>query len=192
MATQFRKTTSEDRILAAVAALFYRSGLRGVGIDQVIHESGVSKSTLYAHFRSKDELIAEYLRRTDDSWMSQLHEHADRAGDDPRAQLVGLFDALTDAYDRHGFFGCPFVSAGVEAELDSEARAVTIAHTRRRNAWLTALATQAGAHAPETLGRQIGLAIDGALATGRLEQDRTVVEDAKALASELVAIATSV
>jgi AcrR family transcriptional regulator len=189
MVAQLRKTDTEDRIIAAVAALFYRSGLRGVGVDQVIADAGISKSTLYAHFRSKDDLIAEYLRRTDDSWMAQLQEHAVRVGDDPRAQLVGLFGALSDAYDRHGFFGCPFISAGVEAELDSEARAVTMAHARRRNDWLTSLARQAGARSPETLGRQIGLTIDGTLATGRLEQDPSVVDDAKALAAQLVSLA---
>ncbi|MEU4173529.1 TetR/AcrR family transcriptional regulator [Streptomyces sp. NPDC026665] len=186
MATQFRQTKSEERILTAAAELFYANGLRGVGIDQVIASSGVAKSTLYAHFRTKEELIAAYLRRTDDSWTGQLQDAARRAGDDPRRQLVGLFDALTDAFDRHGFFGCPFVSAAVEAELDSEARAVTVAHTRRRQEWLSALGKQAGAASPEALARQIGLLIDGALTSGRLLQRRTVVDEAKTAARLLV------
>ncbi|MFJ2477544.1 TetR/AcrR family transcriptional regulator [Streptomyces sp. NPDC087659] len=191
MATQFRKTKSEERILTAAAQLFYANGLRGVGIDQVIAASGVAKSTLYAHFRTKEELIAAYLRRTDDSWTGQLRDAARRAGDDPRKQLVGLFDALADAFDRHGFFGCPFVSAAVEAELDSEARAVTVAHTQRRQEWLKELGNQAGAPSPEVLARQIGLLIDGALASGRLLQDRAVVDEAKATARLLIDAHTS-
>lgn len=187
MATRFRKTKSEERILDAAADLFYANGLRGFGIDRVIEVSGVAKSTLYAHFRTKDELVAAYLRRTDDSWMSQLQSAAEQAGDDPREQLVGLFDALEGAFDRHGFFGCPFVSAAVEAEPDSEARAITLEHTRRREVWLTKLSEQAGAEAPESLARHIGLLIDGALASGRLLQDRTVVDEAKAAARRLVA-----
>jgi AcrR family transcriptional regulator len=186
MATQIRKTKSEEKILAAAAELFYANGLRGVGIDQVIAASGVAKSTLYAHFRTKEELVEAYLRRTDDSWMAQLQGAAERTGDDPREQLVGLFDALTDAFDRHGFFGCPFVSAAVEADLDSQARAITVQHTRRRQAWLTELGERAGAGSAESLARHLGLLIDGALTSGRLLQDRTVVDQAKAAARLLV------
>ncbi|MDT0466878.1 TetR/AcrR family transcriptional regulator [Streptomyces gibsoniae] len=187
MATQIRKTKSEERILAAAADLFYANGLRGVGIDQVIEASGVAKSTLYAHFRTKEQLVAEYLRRTDDSWMAQMQSAAERAGDDAREQLVGLFDALTAAFDRHGFFGCPFVSAAVEAEAGSEALAITLRHTERRQAWLTEVSVEAGAEAPESLARHIGLLVDGALTSGRLLQDRAVVDEAKAAARRAVA-----
>ena len=186
MATRIRKTRSEERILAAAAELFYANGLRGVGVDQVIAASGVAKSTLYVHFRSKDELVAAYLRRTDDSWMAQLQAAAARTGDDPREQLVGLFDALTDAFDRHGFFGCPFVSAAVEADLDSEARAITVQHAQRRQVWLTELSERAGAGSAESLARHLGLLIDGALISGRLLQNRTVVDEAKTAARLLV------
>ncbi|MEU0286870.1 TetR/AcrR family transcriptional regulator [Streptomyces sp. NPDC006147] len=187
MATQVRKTKSKERILAAAAELFYAHGLRGVGVDQVLEVSGVAKSTLYVHFRTKEELIAAYLRKTDDSWMAQLQEAAARAGDGPQDHLVGLFDALTDAFDRHGFFGCPFVSAAIETDLDSEARAITLQHTQRRQAWLTELSEQAGADNPAALARHIGLLIDGALTSGRLLQDRAVVDEAKSAARRLVA-----
>jgi AcrR family transcriptional regulator len=191
MVTRTRKTNTEEKILATAAELFYANGLRGVGIDQVIAESGVAKSTLYVHFRTKDELVARYLRRTDDSWMAQLQAAAQRAGDDAAAQLVGLFDALLDAFDRHGFFGCPFVSAAVETGLGSEARAITVQHTQRRQAWLTERSAAAGAEDPGSLARHIGLLIDGALASGRLLQDRAVVDEAKAAARLLVAGHTS-
>ncbi|MET8330746.1 TetR/AcrR family transcriptional regulator [Streptomyces sp. NPDC005181] len=190
MVTKFRKTKSEERILTAAAELFYANGLRGVGIDQVIASSGVAKSTLYAHFRTKEELVAAYLRRTDDSWTAQLQAAAAHAGEDPRDQLVGLFDALTGAFERHGFFGCPFVSAAVESELDSEARAITVRHIQRRQTWITGLGRKAGATSPESLAREIGLLIDGALAVGRLLQDRAVVDSAKSAAQLLVAART--
>ncbi|MPY30166.1 TetR/AcrR family transcriptional regulator [Streptomyces adustus] len=190
MATKFRRTKSEDRILTAAADLFYTHGLRGVGIDQVIERSGVAKSTLYAHFRTKEQLVAEYLRRTDTSWRAQLSAAAEQAGDDPREQLVGMFDALSDAFDRHGFFGCPFVSAAVEAEADSEAHAVTVEHALRRQTWLTELCRRAGAADAAALARHLGLLIDGALTSGRLLQDGGVVAEAKAAARLLVAAHT--
>jgi AcrR family transcriptional regulator len=176
-----------EKILGAAGELFYAKGLRGVGMDQVIAEAGVAKSTLYAHFPTKEELVAAYLRATDDSWTGQLQAAAENAGPEPADGLVGLFDALLDAFARHGFFGCPFVSAAVETSLDSEARAITVAHVERRQEWLTGLAGAAGALEPERLARHIGLLIDGALASGRLLQDRAVVEDAKDAARRLVA-----
>lgn len=186
MVQQVRRTKTVEKILAAAGELFYRRGLRGVGIEEVIEQSGVAKSTLYVHFRAKEELVAEYLRRTDDSWMDLLRVAAEAAGPEPADKLAGVFDALLDAFDRHGFFGCPFISAAVETSLDSEARAITIRHTQRRQAWLTALSKEAGARAPDALAGQIGLLIDGALASGRLLQDRAVIDEAKSAAARLV------
>ncbi|MFI9276113.1 TetR/AcrR family transcriptional regulator [Kitasatospora sp. NPDC052896] len=186
MATRVRKTNTEQKILATAAELFYRKGLRGVGVDQVIAESGVAKSTLYAHFRTKEELVAAYLRQTDDVWMARLQAAAARAGDSAGEQLVGLFDALLDAFEHHGLFGCPFISAAVEADPASDAHAATIAHVRRRQTWLAELSRSAGAADPEALAWHIGLLIDGALASGRLLQDRAVVDAAKASARSLL------
>ncbi|MFI1564413.1 TetR/AcrR family transcriptional regulator [Streptomyces sp. NPDC020490] len=182
MATRVRKTDTERKILDTAGELFHRHGLRGVGVDQIIAESGVAKSTLYAHFRTKDELIAAYLRRTDDSWMHRLQTAADAAGPSPAERIAGVFDALLSSFDRHGFFGCPFVSAAVEAEPGSQAHAATSAHTRRRQEWLTELSHQAGVEDPAALACHLGLLIDGALASGRLLQDRGVVDTAKTAA----------
>ncbi|MGW7633657.1 TetR/AcrR family transcriptional regulator [Streptomyces griseoincarnatus] len=102
----------------------------------------------------------------------------DRIGSALRGENLGT--------DRHGFFGCPFVSAAVEAELDSKAHAATVAHTRRRQEWLTGLAGAAGAAQPAALAAHLGLLIDGALASGRLLQDRAVVDAAKASARAAV------
>ena len=190
MATRVRKTNTEQKILDTAAGLFHRYGLRGVGVDQVIAESGVAKSTLYAHFRTKDDLIAAYLRRTDDSWMGQLQAAAEAAGSDPAEQAVGMFDALLASFDRHGFFGCPFISAAVEAESGSKPHAATTAHTRRRQEWLTGLAVSAGAAEPTALAAHLGLLIDGALASGRLLQDRAIVDSAKASARAAIAAHT--
>src|SRR5919197_2514447 len=50
------------RILAVAADLFYRHGIRAVGVEAIAEAAGTKKMTLYRHFASKDELVAEYLR----------------------------------------------------------------------------------------------------------------------------------
>ena len=191
MTTRTRKTGTEQKILEAAADLFHRHGLRGVGVDQVIADAGVAKSTLYAHYRTKDDLVAAYLRHTDASWTGKLKAAADAAGPDPAERIAGLFDALLASFDRHGFFGCPFISAAVEAEPGSKAHAATVAHVERRQAWLAELAHEAGAADPRALADHLGLLIDGALASGRLLQDRAVVDAAKAAARDAVSASTS-
>src|SRR5258708_12967954 len=55
-----------ERILATAVELFYRHGIRAVGVDSIAEAAGTNKMTLYRHFTSKDELVAEYLRRLAD------------------------------------------------------------------------------------------------------------------------------
>ena len=48
--------------------LFYARGLHAVGIDEIIAKSGAAKATLYAHFPTKDDLIAAYLQQRSAAW----------------------------------------------------------------------------------------------------------------------------
>src|SRR5215467_1839451 len=80
-----------ERILAAAADLFYRHGIRAVGVEAIAEAAGTNKMTLYRHFESKDELVAEYLRRlaaeADAAWDRRAAEYPG----DPRAQLRAWF-----------------------------------------------------------------------------------------------------
>ena len=61
-----------SRILAVAGELFYRHGIRAVGVEAIAEAAGTNKMTLYRHFASKDELVAEYLRESakaaDECW----------------------------------------------------------------------------------------------------------------------------
>ena len=74
----------------------------------------------------------------------------------------------------------------MESELDSQARAITREHVRRRQAWVTELCAGTGASDPDRLAAHLGLLIDGALASGRLQQDRSVVDAAKRAAADAI------
>ena len=101
-ATGVRPSAARERILDAAFALFYSRGIRGVGVDLIIAESGVAKATFYKHFPSKDDLVVAYLDKVDGIWSGQLRDAAQAAGPDPASQLVGMFDALTTACRRPG------------------------------------------------------------------------------------------
>src|SRR3954463_6645031 len=76
-----------ERILAASGDLFYRLGIRAVGVEAIAEAAGTNKMTLYRHFTSKDELVAEYLRRLAAKAGKFWDELAAGHPGDPRAQL---------------------------------------------------------------------------------------------------------
>ncbi|MGW0947882.1 TetR/AcrR family transcriptional regulator [Streptomyces sp. NPDC002623] len=190
MSTATERRPARDRILDTASKLFYAHGIHAVGVDRLIAESGVAKATLYKHFPSKDDVVAAYLRRMDDSWRRQLRSAALAAGDDPREQLFGLFVALEQAA-RAGTLGCAFINAVAEYDPGSTAHAITVEHKGAVRAWVRDLAVAAGAADPDTLAFQLTVLIDGTLAATRVDQADTAAEAAKRAARDLLDAACS-
>jgi AcrR family transcriptional regulator len=180
------RQSARERILGTAFRLFYAHGPRGVGVDTVVAESGVAKATLYRHFPRKDDLVLAYLDQVDQTWFAQLRAAARTAGDDPRDQLVGAFDALASACRRDGYHGCAFINAAAESEPGTDVHARTVEHKRLVRAWLTGLADRAHAADPGQLARQLTLLLDGGLAAGVLDADPATPAAAKAAARALV------
>jgi AcrR family transcriptional regulator len=177
---------ARERILDTAFRLFYAHGPRGVGVDTVIAESGVAKATLYKHFPRKDDLVLAYLDKVDQAWFGQLRAAARAAGDEPRDQLVGMFDALSSACRRDGYHGCAFINTAAESKAGSDVHRRTVEHKNLVRAWVTDLARRAGAADAEQLGRQLTLLIDGGLSAGVLDADPATPAAAKTAAQALV------
>jgi len=158
-----REAPPRERILAAACELFYRQGIRAVGVEAIAEAAGTNKMTLYRHFSSKDELVAEYLRR--------LAGDAGRFWDDlaathpgnPRAQLSGWLAAMqahvADADQR----GCALANAAVELpEKGHPARAVIEEFKAAQRDRLVALCAACGVAEPELLADALFLLLEGA------------------------------
>ncbi|MGB2571947.1 TetR/AcrR family transcriptional regulator [Micromonospora citrea] len=180
---------ARERILETAFRLFYAHGPRGVGVDTVIAQSGVAKATLYKHFPRKDDLVLAYLDTVDQAWFGALRAAARAAGDEPRDQLVGMFDALGTACRREGYHGCAFINTAAESAPGSDVHARTVEHKAVVRAWVTDLARRAGAQDPDRLARQLTLLLDGGLAAGVLDADPSAPAEARAAAEALVAAA---
>jgi AcrR family transcriptional regulator len=189
-ATESRPSAARERILEAAFALFYARGIRAVGVDLIIAESGVAKATFYKHFPAKDDLVVAYLDKVDGVWTGQLHQAAAAAGPDPADQLVGLFDALRTACRRDGYRGCAFINAAAESQPGTAVHDRTVAHKTAVLSWVRGLAEQAGARDPDSLARSLTLLLDGGLASGSLDAGPDAPEAAKASARALVDAAT--
>ena len=189
MPTESRPSAARQRILDAAFRLFYARGLRAVGVDTIIAESGVAKATFYKHFPAKDNLVLAYLDRVDEVWSGQLHDAARAAGPAPRDQLVGLFDALASSCRRDGYRGCAFLNAAAESVPGSPVHERTVAHKQAVLGWVRDLAVEAGAAQPGVLARSLTLLLDGGLASGALDADPQAALVARKSARALVAVA---
>src|SRR5436190_14626859 len=107
--------TGRERLIAAGIELFYRRGFGAVGIDQIIAIAGVTKTTFYKHFESKDELMVAAVQRRDE-WESQAWGRAVRklAGDDPIRQFLAMLDVMDLWFNDPEFLGCMFINAAAE------------------------------------------------------------------------------
>jgi AcrR family transcriptional regulator len=119
------KLCVRDRIMRTATELFYRRGIRAVGVDTIATEAGSNKMSFYRSFPSKDELVAEYLRGEErDSWRWWDDTVAAHAGN-PRLQVEALFDVLMTTTCKDDSRGCALANAAVEiTEPDHPARPV--------------------------------------------------------------------
>ncbi len=163
-----RRVPPRDRLLAVAGELFYRHGIRAVGVEAIAEAAGTNKMTLYRHFASKDELVSEYLRaaaRAADACWEQL-ERAHPG--DPLAQLRALIRDMADHAVCTDTRGCPLVNAAVELpEKDHPARRVIEEHKIAWRMRLVALCRAAGLSEPELLADELNLMLEGARVTAQ-------------------------
>ena len=156
------KISPRERILAAARTLFYTRGIRAVSVDAIAEAADTNKMTLYRHFESKDELVAEYLRGLAKDYQGQWNEIARAYEGDPRGQLRAWIDHLAAGHGEDDR-GCPFANAAVELpEKDHPARAVIEATKSIHRDKLAELCREARFRDPEGLANQIVLMFEGA------------------------------
>jgi AcrR family transcriptional regulator len=152
-----------ERILETASGLFYREGVRAVGVDLVVAEAGVAKTSLYRHFRTKDDLIAAFLEREDKDFWRTWDEVADRHPGDPSGELAAHMDWIGERVGRPRYRGCPQLNVAAEFPQDEHpARRVATAHKLELRRRLLAIAQGLGVARAETLAGQLTVLINGA------------------------------
>lgn len=152
-----------ERILDTASVLFYREGVHAVGVDLVVKESGIAKTSLYRHFGSKDALVAAFLEQEDADFWRQWDEIADRHGGDPEAELKALLGWMEERLRRPAYRGCPQLNVAAELpDPKHPARLVAAAHKDRMRRHLSAIAKGMGLKHSKDIGAQLALAFDGA------------------------------
>ena len=176
-----------DRILATATDLFYREGIRAVGIQRVIDEAGIAKASLYAHYASKDELVAACLKRRGDAVRSALEARLVEPGLDARGKLLALFDAQIESVESDEFRGCPFLNASSEiAETGHPARRVIAAQRKWLHDLIGGLVKDTGAKASESLTGTLVVLFDGGLSSSLVDGSPAAARHARWAAEQIL------
>ncbi|WP_291187118.1 TetR/AcrR family transcriptional regulator [Dokdonella sp.] len=175
-----------DRIRAVADDMFYREGIRAIGVDEIVTRAGVTKPSLYRSFASKDELAAAYLRDYEAAFWERFDAAAKGHEHDPRAHLLAYFEGLAQRASKGGYRGCGLTNAAVEyPQAEHPARKVAEANKRALRSRLAAMAKDMGAADAQALGDGLLLLLEGAYASGQLFGKggpvRSLVENAQRL-----------
>jgi AcrR family transcriptional regulator len=158
-----------DRILETASALFYRRGVRAVGVDLVVEKAGVAKTSLYRHFKTKDDLIAAFLEREDEDFWSCWDSVAQREQADAKAELEAQLTWIGERVGRPNYRGCPQLNVAAEfPDPAHPARAVATAHKNELRRRLKQIAERLHARRPDELASQLALLINGAFVSSQI------------------------
>jgi AcrR family transcriptional regulator len=156
---------AKDRLLDTAIDLFYANGVNAVGLDTILDETGVTKTTFYKHFESKEDLVVAALQKRDEwevnAWRRAVKE---MAGDDPRAGLLAIFDVLDIWFNDPSFGGCLFINAAGEfPDPRDPVHKIAAEHKKRNRNEYRDLARRAGAKNPEAFADLYTAVVEGVL-----------------------------
>lgn len=181
------KESARERILRVASDLFYREGIRAVGIDRIIDESGVAKASFYRGFTTKDELTVAYLEARVELKLEKLELARQLHPDSPRDQLHFIIQDAVERMRLPTYRGCPFVNAVIEFPdpgHPAHAKALQVL----QNFWhrVEEIARESGARHPEELAAQLQMIYTGFLMKGYMDKSAADPEHFRHAAEQLI------
>lgn len=157
--------SARDKVFAVAADLFYRKGIRAIGVETIVKAAGVAKISLYRSFSSKDDLVVAYLEKRNEDFWRQWDEAFARLAGDPRAQLRAIMTYLAHRTTQRGYRGCPFINYCAEfPDAAHPGHQVAEANKRETRRRLAHIAEALGALQPMRLANGLLLLVEGAYA----------------------------
>lgn len=160
------KKTAAQRIFETARELFYRRGVRAVGVDEIVVQAGVTKPSLYRAYASKDELVTSCLEQSAKEHAEELDAVIDAAGPDALVQIRTLVAYYAAEIADPDFRGCPMSNAAVEfPEPGHPGRTVIEDCKTEMRSRIAALTRRLDIRDPEMLADGLLLIIEGAMAS---------------------------
>lgn len=179
---------TRKRLVDAATKLFYAEGIGRVSVDAVAEKAGLTKRTLYYHFKSKDDLIAAYLDGRDQPNVRQMGGWFEAAQGNVESKVEAIFTNLARVARHPKWKGCGFLRTAAELASMPGHPAVKAGSRHKKNfeAWLAGALSDHGVNEPQILAREIVLLMDGAFSIMLVHRNPDYVEAAGRAAAMLV------
>lgn len=183
-----RRSEIRDHLLDTALRLFNQHGYHATGIDLIIAEARVAKTTLYRHFETKEDLILAALERRDEEDRNAMRAFVEQHASDPVERLLATFDFLETTLRDKQFRGCIFVSAaGEHKDSVNPVFRAALMHKRLVLAYFEELAHAARFAEPKRIATEINLLHEGAMAVAQMSRIAEPARQAKRMADQLLA-----
>lgn len=178
----------KQHLIDTAYRLFNEYGYHATGIDRILAESGVSKATLYKHFRSKDELVIAVLQQRHEQLIQALGEAIEQARGCGKSPELVIFDVLDEWFRSDHFFGCNFINASAEyAEAGHAIYRLAAEHKAAMQDLIeSSLVEISGRRQRQLMAEQLALLVDGAIVRAHTRSDRDAALLAKKMAKQLL------
>lgn len=181
------RPSRRDHLIETAITLFCEHGYHATGIDRLLETASVSKKTMYAHFRSKEELIYAALRQYDGVFRNNFMKAVEDTGSTPKEKLLGIFDVAEAWFNDNKFFGCMFINAiGEYSENESPVREISKQFKKMMWGYVDDLAKEAGAKNHKELTDELCLLLEGSIVTAQVSQNPQAAAIAKRMAKKAV------
>ena len=181
-------TEKEQQIIDAAIPLFCKNGFHATGVDLIMKEAGVSKKTLYKYFPSKEKLIVAVLKTYDLIFRNNVRSAVQARSDDPREQLLSVFDVAREWIEGDEFYGCLFINAiGEHSAAESEIRDVCQYFKDQTYEFILSLCEESNLEDAEEVAEQAMVLLDGAIVRSQVCPMRKAAKSARGILEKLIA-----
>lgn len=179
--------SKKDELIERALTAFYNGGFQAVGMDRLAKETGISKTSMYKHFKTKEDLILDVLNLRDERFRNWFIRRTEELASTPVERLLSIFDALNEFFTEKEFKSCMFIRASSEfPDRDHPIHQASAKHKRLLLAYTIGLTEQAGANDPGLLARQLMLLKEGAIVTAHMLGPDDAAKNAKKAAKILI------
>ncbi|NVJ71424.1 MAG: TetR family transcriptional regulator [Alphaproteobacteria bacterium] len=181
------RPSKQEELVEKALKIFYRDGFHATGMDKLVEETGISKTSMYKYFRTKEDLILATLELRDQQFRDMMTTRIEALADTPKGKLVACFDTLQEWIASDAFNCCMFIKAASEYQNPSHPiHAIAAKHKNTMTTYMAGLARDAGVGDPEGLARQLMLLKEGAIVTAHIQGKAYAAPDAKDAARILI------
>ncbi|MDR6340587.1 AcrR family transcriptional regulator [Filimonas zeae] len=173
-------STPKKRIIETASLLFHQQGYNSTGINQIISEANVAKSSFYEHFKSKDDLCIAFLNARHDYWFAELNAYCAKSKS-TKKRILSAFDFIQHMNEKENFRGCSFLNT--LSEISREQGAILAVIQAHKNDLRAFFEKEVG---EKLLSEHIYLLFESSIIESQLFQSNELVEKAKKIVNTLI------